>query len=182
MPADVRRLTNGRMPLGPRRPRPTRRTAPSSSATVRSGEPSPACYARTASRPPSSTLNIDTIQTLHREGDTAIYGDAAHRDTLVSAGVPDSRAVVLSVAGLAGAPDIIRECRELNPSIPILARTAYMRETQGLKAAGATQVFSGEAEVALAFTEAILGRLGATAEQIDRERERVHRDLAAEPA
>jgi len=127
-------------------------------------------------------LNIDTIQTLHREGDTAIYGDAAHRDTLVSAGVPDSRAVVLSVAGLAGAPDIIRECRELNPSIPILARTAYMRETQGLKAAGATQVFSGEAEVALAFTEAILGRLGATAEQIDRERERVHRDLAAEPA
>jgi CPA2 family monovalent cation:H+ antiporter-2 len=40
-------------------------------------------------------------------------------------------------------------------------------------------VFSGEAEVALAFTEAILGRLGATAEQIDRERERVRTELAA---
>ena len=123
-------------------------------------------------------LNIETIQALHREGAAAIYGDATHRDTLLSAGVPSAEAVILSVTGLAGAPDIIRECRELNPSILILARTAYVRETQNLKAAGATQVFSGEAEVALAFTEAILGRLGATPEQIDRERERVHHELA----
>jgi CPA2 family monovalent cation:H+ antiporter-2 len=39
-------------------------------------------------------------------------------------------------------------------------------------------VFSGEGEVALALTEAILRRLGATPEQIDRERDRVRLDLA----
>jgi monovalent cation:H+ antiporter-2, CPA2 family len=38
-------------------------------------------------------------------------------------------------------------------------------------------VFSGEGEVALALTEAILHRLGATPDQIDRERERVHQEL-----
>jgi CPA2 family monovalent cation:H+ antiporter-2 len=37
--------------------------------------------------------------------------------------------------------------------------------------------FSGETEVALAFTEAIMRGLGATPEQIERERERVHGEL-----
>ena len=44
--------------------------------------------------------------------------------------------------------------------------------------AGADVVFSGEGEVALAFTEAILENLGATPEQIQRERARVHAELA----
>jgi hypothetical protein len=38
-------------------------------------------------------------------------------------------------------------------------------------------VYSGEGEVALAFTEDILSALGATAEQIDRERARAHEEL-----
>jgi CPA2 family monovalent cation:H+ antiporter-2 len=46
-----------------------------------------------------------------------------------------------------------------------------------LRQAGADLVFSGEGEVALAFTEAILEHLGATPEQIERERERVHGEL-----
>lgn len=51
-----------------------------------------------------------------------------------------------------------------------------------LKTAGADSVFTGEGEVALAFTEAILHRLGATPEQIDRERVRAHRELFGDPA
>jgi CPA2 family monovalent cation:H+ antiporter-2 len=42
---------------------------------------------------------------------------------------------------------------------------------------GADQVFAGEAEVALAMTEYILRELGATAEQIDRERDRLRTDF-----
>jgi monovalent cation:H+ antiporter-2, CPA2 family len=38
-------------------------------------------------------------------------------------------------------------------------------------------VYSGEGEVALAFIEDILDDLGATAEQIDRERARAHDEL-----
>ena len=59
----------------------------------------------------------------------------------------------------------------------MLARTTHLREREKLRAAGADVVFSGEGEVALAFTESILSRLGATAEQIDRERSRVHAEL-----
>ena len=59
----------------------------------------------------------------------------------------------------------------------MLARATYLRDIDGFRAAGANEVFSGEGEVALALTTAILERLGATPEQIDRERERSHRTL-----
>ena len=73
--------------------------------------------------------------------------------------------------------------RELNPHIRVLARASYLRDRPALLQAGADEVYTGEGEVALALTEAILGRLGATAEQIDRERARAHRELfgGAEP-
>ena len=125
-------------------------------------------------------LNIETIQALRAEGRAAIYGDASQRETLVSAGVPNAGSIILSVAGLPGANEVIRTARELNPSILILARTAYIRELVALKSAGANVVYAGESEVALAFTETILGRLGATAEQIDRERARVHEEILAQ--
>jgi CPA2 family monovalent cation:H+ antiporter-2 len=123
-------------------------------------------------------LNIETVQALHRQGIAAVYGDASRPETLIAAGVPESGSVILSVAGLPTAGEIIRESRRLSPRILILARTVYIREIPPLKNAGANQVFSGESEVALTFTETILGRLGATAEQIDRERARVHNELA----
>ena len=127
-------------------------------------------------------LNLDTVRALRDEGQPAIYGDAGQRDTLISAGVPTAGSIVLSVAGLPAAKEIIRASRELNPAILILARTAYIRELVALKEAGANVVYSGEAEVALAFTETILGRLGATPEQIDRERARVHEEILAPQA
>ena len=72
---------------------------------------------------------------------------------------------------------MIRLSRELNPKLRVLARTAYLRDVDTLHEAGANEVFSGEGEVALALTEAILHRLGATPEQMDRERVRVHDEL-----
>jgi CPA2 family monovalent cation:H+ antiporter-2 len=47
-----------------------------------------------------------------------------------------------------------------------------------LKQAGANSVYSGEGEVALAFIEDILDSLGATPEQIDRERARAHDEFS----
>jgi CPA2 family monovalent cation:H+ antiporter-2 len=67
--------------------------------------------------------------------------------------------------------------RSLNPGIRVLARASYLRDVPGLKSAGADNVYSGEGEVALAFIEDILDHLGATPEQIDRERDRAHAEL-----
>ena len=52
-----------------------------------------------------------------------------------------------------------------------------------MQKAGADRVFTGEGEVALGLIETILERLGATAEQIDREREpRAPRTVRQQPA
>jgi CPA2 family monovalent cation:H+ antiporter-2 len=126
-------------------------------------------------------LNIDTVRALRQDGASAIYGDARHTDTLVSAGVRHAGTVIVSGADT-GAPETIRAARELNPQAQIFVRAAYLRDIPQLKAAGAQQVFSGEGEVALAMTEAVLERLGATADQIDRERQRAHEALFGEDA
>ena len=59
----------------------------------------------------------------------------------------------------------------------MLARAAHLRQLKAYREAGAKTVFSGEGEVALALAEAVLQRLGATPDQIDRERDRVHSEL-----
>ena len=123
-------------------------------------------------------LNLDTVRKLRDEGWSAVYGDASHRDTLTAAGVGQATGFILSSAGSSGGEETIRMVRELNPGIRILARAAFVREVSALRHAGAGAVFSGEEEVALAFTEEVLRELGATPEQIDRERDRVRGDLS----
>jgi K+:H+ antiporter len=123
-------------------------------------------------------LNMETIRQLREEGIEAIYGDASHRETLERAGVEQAGHLILT-ADLPNGGEVIRLARELGRDIRVLARTAYLREVTPLRNAGAEAVFSGEGEVALALTQAILDRLGATPEQADRERERVHNELFA---
>lgn len=121
-------------------------------------------------------LNIDTVRAMRQEGVSAVYGDARDPDTLVAAGVRHAATLIISGAD-SGAPETIRAARELNPEQHIFARGAYLRDVPPLRGAGAKHVFSGEGEVALAMTEAVLRRLGATPDQIDRERQRLHGEL-----
>jgi CPA2 family monovalent cation:H+ antiporter-2 len=81
---------------------------------------------------------------------------------------------------MANSTEVIRIARTLNPSVRVLARAQYLRDVPPLKQAGANSIYSGEGEVALAFIEDILDSLGATAEQIDRERARAHKELSGD--
>ncbi len=122
-------------------------------------------------------LNIDTVRALEREDNvTAVYGDASQREVLKGAGADTAGSLILTT-DLASAGEVIRVARDLNPDLYVLTRTANLRDLPILRDAGASGVFSGEGEVALALTEALLQRLGATPDQIDRERRRVHDEL-----
>jgi len=122
-------------------------------------------------------LNIETVRQLRHEGIDAVYGDVTHRDTIDAAGVKNADSLILTSAGMGSAAEVIRMARAANAKIHVLARAQYLRDLPDLLKAGAEQVFTGEGEVALSLTESILDRLGATAEQIDRERDRAHREL-----
>jgi CPA2 family monovalent cation:H+ antiporter-2 len=125
-------------------------------------------------------MNLDTVRRLRSEGIHAVYGDAAHSETLKEAGVARAGSLILTSSSLPGASEVIRQARELNPDVRVLARSAYLRERTELYKAGADAVFAAEGEVALAMAESVLRELGASPEQIDRERERVRAELFGE--
>jgi CPA2 family monovalent cation:H+ antiporter-2 len=128
-------------------------------------------------------MNMDTLRELRAQGIDAVYGDATKRDTLEAARAAQAGTVILTSAGMNDAAEVIRMARELNPKVQVLARAAYLRDLADMQKAGADRVFTGEGEVALGLIETILERLGATPEQIDRERDRAHRELFGdEPA
>jgi CPA2 family monovalent cation:H+ antiporter-2 len=129
-------------------------------------------------------LNMETVRALRQEGIDAIYGDATRPEALTGAEVGSAGILILASAGMANSSEVIRTARTLNPAIRVLARAAYLRDLPTLMAAGADTVYTGEGEVALAFAEDILQHLGATPEQVDRERARAHEELfgRAEPA
>lgn len=125
-------------------------------------------------------MNADTIKTIRRAGMTAVLGDATHRDTLQAAHIAKAESLILTASALRGSEEVIRLARELNPKIRVLARTGYLREGPPLRQAGADRVVAGEGEVALAMTEHVLRALGASPEQVDRERQRVRDELFGE--
>jgi CPA2 family monovalent cation:H+ antiporter-2 len=127
-------------------------------------------------------LNVDSVRQMRGQGIPAVYGDATRLETLEAAGVSSASTVILASAGMEHSEAVIHLARQLNPNIYVMARSSYLRDLESLKRAGAHSVFSGEGEVALAFVEALLRRLGATPDQIDRERARVHADLVGQPA
>jgi CPA2 family monovalent cation:H+ antiporter-2 len=123
-------------------------------------------------------LNHETVQQLKEEGIAAIYGDAAQAQILEHAGAAHAGSLIFAAGG--SPPDeVIRAAKALNPEILVLARSSYVSEAEGLKRAGAEVIVAAEAEVALAMSERLLIELGATADQLDRERDRVRAELAA---
>jgi CPA2 family monovalent cation:H+ antiporter-2 len=122
-------------------------------------------------------LNANLVRELTSRGIRAIYGDATHRDTLEQAGLDKAVALVLSSSSMYGTSEVIRLALELNPKLVLFARSSHLSELPELRKAGADVIFSGEGEVALAMTEFLLRQLGATPEQVDRERARIRSEF-----
>jgi len=118
-------------------------------------------------------LNLDSVRRLKTFDVRAVYGDASRPDVLIEAGIATAENLILTSGASSVDEEIVRRAKDLNPEIRVLARSQYVRELPKLRRAGAEDVFSAEGEVALAFTARILERLGASGEQIDRERQRV---------
>ncbi|HSQ67835.1 MAG TPA: cation:proton antiporter [Polyangiaceae bacterium] len=122
-------------------------------------------------------LNHETVASLRVRGIEAVYGDASQREILERAGVATAGSLICTSSSPPGA--VIQMAKHLNPALVVLSRANYLRDVPALTLAGATEVVSAEGEVALAMVERLVTRLGATGEQLDRERDRVRREVAA---
>jgi CPA2 family monovalent cation:H+ antiporter-2 len=126
-------------------------------------------------------MNIDTVRQLRDEGRLVVHGDAANPEILKHAALAEAEGLIITARGI-DSSEVVRSARDLNPRIRILARATYLAEAEALRALGVNEVFSSEGEIALAMTDSLLEQLGASAEQIDQERDRVRRELFQTPA
>jgi CPA2 family monovalent cation:H+ antiporter-2 len=123
-------------------------------------------------------LNFDAVREIEGQGLRAVHGDAAQRGILEAAGVGRAQSLIFTAPGLP-LESLIRDARELNAHIRILARASYVKDVPAMRAAGADWVVAEESEVGLAMTEHLLSVLGATPDQLDRARERAREQLFA---
>jgi monovalent cation:H+ antiporter-2, CPA2 family len=119
---------------------------------------------------------LQTVQQLLSEGEAAVYGDASEREILHHAVIERANGLIIAASGVP-ADTVVKAARELNPKIRILTRATYLGETGKLREAGVNAVFSSDGEIVLSMIEFVMHQIGATDEQIDRERDRVRTEL-----
>ena len=123
-------------------------------------------------------LNVDTIANLHSAGELAVYGDAAHRDILMAAGVRSARYLLITIPDLQSRTVIVLVARELNPELKIFVRARYLEERAWLEEIGVTEATYEEAEAAMGLASVLLREVGADEERIHLELRRTRSRLA----
>lgn len=112
-------------------------------------------------------MNSDTVLELQRQGQRAIYGDAAREAILEQAGVERASHLVLTLPQSANRAAIVAVARNLNRRLKVFVRARYLREREELEQAGASAAIFEEAEAAVALARLVLVDAGAGRERID---------------
>jgi len=93
-------------------------------------------------------LNPVNLHRFAQQGFRTVMGDGSERPVLDRAGVKDCRLVVVSVPEDRAARRVVLAVRQANPEATILVRCRFQANLARLRAAGASDVFSEEAEIA----------------------------------
>jgi monovalent cation:H+ antiporter-2, CPA2 family len=80
-----------------------------------------------------------------------IHGNAADPNILQAANIPGARCLLVAIPDAFEGGQVVAQARELNPVLPIIARSHSDEETEHLKKHGATKVIMGEHEIAIAM-------------------------------
>lgn len=122
----------------------------------------------------SSAIKLDELRTM---GARTLFGDASNSDLLEHAGLGHARALVVAVPNETSAEVIIQNARRLNPSLPIIARSATESGLERLSAAGANDVIHPELEGGLEVVRHTLLQLDFPAGEVQQYTDAVRRNL-----
>lgn len=121
-------------------------------------------------------MNIDTVKKLEGGQMRVVYGDARQADVLRAAGVEKAVGLIISSAAVS-ADEVAETARSINAGIRLIVHTTYARDASAFCRDDAATAFSGEEEVAVSMAAYLLRQLGATDEQIERERRSIRAEL-----
>ena len=110
--------------------------------------------------------DLDIVKSLRTRGVPCLFGDAAGRSTLESAGARAAALVIVALPEIDRARLVVRHAREMHASVPILARAHDPADAEGLARAGASEVIQPELEAAATLIRHALKRLALPQQQV----------------
>jgi len=111
-------------------------------------------------------LDFQVVEALRLRGIPVVYGDAAGEPVLRRAGAEHAALAVVATPDFERTRLAVRRLRQLNPTMPILARSTHPAQRPALLEAGATEVIQPEFEAAQTLIRHGLEQLGVPHEQV----------------
>jgi len=93
-------------------------------------------------------------------GERVVFGDAARREVLLSAGLARARVVIVTYADTASALRILAHVHEARPGLPVIVRTIDDSDVEKLHDAGAAEVVADLMEASLMLASSTLMQVG----------------------
>lgn len=126
-------------------------------------------------------LNAEIVRQAKFRKQPVFYGDATSEEALGHAHLSSARLLVLMMDDPKAAQRVVDTARRVAPEVPILMRTRYLREKQGLLVQGAADVVAEEIEGAVEMIARILRLLDQPRNVIHDSIHAVRRDLQESP-
>lgn len=105
--------------------------------------------------------NDKLVEQLRARGIEAVSGNAAAPELVRTANIPQARWLFVAIPSPFEAGQIVKQAREINPAIEIIARAHSDVEVEHLKQLGADVVIMGEREIARAMLDYAFASPGA---------------------
>ncbi len=105
-------------------------------------------------------MNLNTVESLSAAGVMAIYGDAARREVLESAGIARASYLIVTPPEPAIRTSIIMAARSVHAGLKIIVRTRYLSERQWQESLGVVGFACEEVEVAIGLAAELLEDFG----------------------
>jgi len=123
-------------------------------------------------------LNMDTIQSLTRQGRPALFGDAFNIEVMHQA-LPRATHLIITLPHSTNRNPLIAAAKLINPQIKVFVRARYIAEKEELTQVGSDGAVFEEAEAAVALARLVLFDRGADADTVRRESTRIRRQFLA---
>ena len=104
--------------------------------------------------------NTVTVEQARQQGERITFGDATRPAVLQRMQILGARLLAVAISDPFATRRIVSRARHLAPNTPILARTRFVEEVDGLTVAGASEVVAEEFEGSLEFTARALSFFG----------------------
>jgi Trk K+ transport system NAD-binding subunit len=105
-------------------------------------------------------FNLETVRELEARKIAYFYGDVSHADTLVHAGIAETKIIISTIPDilLKGTSNagLVQMCRKLNPQAFVIATADVNQQIPELKKAGASEVMLPYFETAAHLTEVLI--------------------------